>query len=130
MVRCDVASVFRISSHRSPPHYLASDWQPLMSLHVRFYHLVCMKTSTLGNLYTHFWHLSSRKMRFVKKTQHMKELPELVEASQSGDGEAECLANQGQFWRKMRSLLRNLSPMLTVEKSLIAGNAKTHLRKG
>src|SRR6266566_5283855 len=48
-VRCGVASVFRISSHRSPPYYLASYWRTLTSLHVRFYHLVRLGTSTLGN---------------------------------------------------------------------------------
>src|SRR6266446_6612099 len=48
-VRCGVASVFRIGSHRSPPYYLASYWRTLTSLHVRFYHLVRLGTSTLGN---------------------------------------------------------------------------------
>ena len=46
MVRCRVATVLRISSHRSPPHYLASYWHMLTSLYVRFYHLVCVETST------------------------------------------------------------------------------------
>ena len=59
----------------------------------------------------------------------MNELPVRVEAARSCDSEAECLANHMQFWRKMRSLLRNLSPMLTVEKSLITGNATANLSK-
>ena len=60
----------------------------LTSLNVRFYHLVCMETSPLGNLFLRFWHLSNRKIRLLKETLHMKELSELVEAAQSGDSEA------------------------------------------